>query len=224
MVDYRYLEPQHASTAAQIHIEGQAGTILTLLGHRFLTEFYRVVYYSKWGEGIGVFEGNQLIAQAAIAVSSGKFFSEFKTRYLWRVALPVITSVFKNPSIISHVVKGWTYADQARSPEGECDVIFLGVKQEYMRLGVGPELVRYMFGWAGLLGLTSANFMIEKRNRPMRWMIGQLKGLYIANEFEAYGRTMLFYKVPVAPNLSDAKMPVGESHSLAYAFSKNGKG
>lgn len=224
MIEYRYLQPQDAPAAAEIHIEGQPGTILTLLGHRFLTEFYRATYYSKWGEGIGVFAEGELIAQAAIAVSSEKFFSEFKTRYLWRVAGAVALSVLKNPSIISHVVKGWGYADQARSPDGECDVMFLGVKRDYMRLGVGPELVRYMFGWAGSIGIKSANFMIEKRNRPMRWMIGQLNGLYIANEFEAYGRTMLFYKVPVEPNLSDAKLPAGQCHTVPLVYSLNGKG
>lgn len=224
MIEYRYLQPQDASVAAEIHIEGQPGTTLTLLGHRFLTEFYRAIYFSQWGEGIGVFNDGQLIAQAAIAVSSDKFFSEFKTRYLWRIAGPVALSIVKNPRIISHVVQGWSYADQAHSPEGECDVMFLGVKREFMRLGVGPELVRYMFGWASQIGLKSANFMIEKRNRPMRWMIGQLQGLYIANEFEAYGRPMLFYKVPIAPNLADAKLPAGQSHTIPLFHSTNGKG
>jgi hypothetical protein len=80
-----------------------------------------------------------------------------------------------------------------------------------------------MFGWAGSIGLKSANFMIEKRNRPMRWMIGQLKELYVAHEFEAYGRSMLFYKVPIAPNLADANMPVGQPHCVSY-ISANGRG
>jgi ribosomal protein S18 acetylase RimI-like enzyme len=224
MFEYRYLQPRDAAAAAAIHIEGQPGTVLTLLGHRFVTELYKAIYYSAWSEGIGVFDDNVLVAQAAIAVSSTKFFSEFKTQYLWRVALPVAMSVIKNPAIISHVVQGWGYADQARSPDGECDVIFLGVKREYVRHGIGPELVRHMFGWAGAIGLKSANFMIEKRNRPMRWMIGQLKGLYIASEFEAYGRSMLFYKVPIEPNLIDAQLPLGECHTMPLPHSVNGKG
>jgi ribosomal protein S18 acetylase RimI-like enzyme len=224
MIEYRYLQPQDAKAAANIHAEGQPGTTLTLLGSRFLVELYRAVYYSQWAEGVGAFDGSRLVAQAAIAVSSAKFFAEFKTRYLWRVAGPVALSILRNPAIINHVVQGWGYADQTRSPEGECDVIFLGVQRDYVRHGLGPELVRHMFGWASLTDLKSANFMIEKRNRPMRWMIGQLKELYIAHEFEAYGRQMLFYKVPITPNLSDAKMPLGQPHALPYLHSKNGKG
>jgi hypothetical protein len=65
--------------------------------------------------------------------------------------------------------------------------------------------------------------MIEKRNRPMRWMIGQLNDLYVAHEFEAYGREMLFYKIPIVPNLSNARMPLGQSHTVSY-ISANGKG
>ncbi len=224
MIEYRYLQPEDAGTAAEIHIEGQQGTILTLLGRSFLQEFYRAVCVSQWAEGIGVFDGRQLVAQTAIAVSSDKFFNEFKKRHLWRVVAPVALSVLRHPQIISHVVKGWSYADQARSPEREADVLFLGVKHDYMRHGVAPELVRHMFGWGGSIRLNTATFMVEKRNRPMRWMIGQLNGLYIDREFEAYGRHMLFYKVPIAPNLDTALMPLGQPRTPAYIYSDNSHG
>lgn len=224
MIEFRYLQPEDAEAAAEIHIEGQPGTVLTLLGYDFLSHFYRAVVCSKWAEGIGVFDNGQLIAQTAIAVSSAKFFTEFKIRHLWKVALPAARAVLKNSEIISYVVQGWNYADLTRSPEREADVIFLGVKREYLRRGVGPELVRYMFGWGHSIGLKSANLMIEKRNRPMRWMIGQLKGLYVAHEFEAYGRPMLFYKVPIADNLEDARLPLGQPYTQAYIYSDNGRG
>jgi ribosomal protein S18 acetylase RimI-like enzyme len=223
-MEYRYLQPEDAKAAAEIHIEGQPGTVLTLLGRRFLVELYRAISCSKWGEGIGVFDNGQLVAQTAMAVSSDKFFSEFKWRYLWRAGLPLTLSVLQKPQIISYVIKGWSYAEQTHSPEREGDVIFLGVKRQYLRLGLGPELVRHMFGWADLIGLQSANFMIEKRNRAMRWMIGQLNDLYVAHEFEAYGRQMLFYKVPIAANLEGAKLPSGQPYTPAYVYSKNGRG
>ena len=75
-----------------------------------------------------------------------------------------------------------------------------------------------MFGWADLIGLKSANFMIEKGNRPMRWMVSQLKEIYVDHEFEAYGRTMLFYKIPIAANLADAKLPLGRPYTQAHIF------
>jgi hypothetical protein len=222
MIEYRYLLPDDADTAADIHIEGQPGTVLTQLGHPFLVQLYKAVSYSRWGEGIGAFDDGRLVAQTAMCVSSARFFSEFKRKYLWRVAAPSAVSVLKHPTIISNVVKGWSYADQTRSPEREGDVIFLGVTRDYVRHGLAPEIVRYMFGWANLVGLKSANFMVEKRNRPMRWMIGQLNDLYIAHEFEAYGRQMLFYKVPIAANLADAKLPGGAPFTHAHIYSKNG--
>ncbi len=222
MIEYRYLQPSDASAAAHIHIEGQPGTVLTLLGHRFLVELYKAVCHSQWADAIGVFDDDKLVAQAAIATSSTRFFSEFKWRYLWRVSFPVGWSVLRNPQIFTHVIQGWSYADQTQSPEREADVIFLGVKKEYLRSGIAPELVRYMFGWADKVGLLTAGFMIEKRNRPMRWTISQLNGLYIAHEFEAYGRQMLFYRVPIADNTEDAKQPTGEP--TAYRYPKNGTG
>jgi GNAT superfamily N-acetyltransferase len=221
MIEYRYLRPEDAEAAADIHIEGQPGTVLTQLGRPFLVQLYQAVCYSRWGEGIGAFDNGRLVGQTAMAVSSTRFFSEFKWRYLWRVSLPVAMTVVTNPNIISNVIKGWSYSDQTRSPEREGDVIFLGVTRDYARHGLGPEIVRYMFGWANLVGLTSANLMVEKRNRPMRWMIGQLNDLYVSHEFEAYGRTMLFYKVPIAANIADAKLPAGQPTTHAYIYPKN---
>jgi ribosomal protein S18 acetylase RimI-like enzyme len=224
MFEFRYLRLEDAETAANIHIEGQPGTVLTLLGRPFLAELYRAVCTSQWGEAIGVYDNGRLVAQTAMAVSSARFFAEFKRKHLWRVAIPVAWAVLKNPKILAYVVGGWSYAEQTRSPEKEGDVIFLGVSKAYRRHGLGPEIVRYMFGWANLIGLTSANFMIEKGNRPMRWMIGELKGLYVAHEFEAYGRSMLFYKIPIAANLEDARIPLGEPCTPAYRYSQNGRG
>lgn len=222
MIEFRYLQLEDVEQAADIHIEGQPGTVLTRLGRPFLVELYRAVCRSEWGEGIGAYDGDRLVGQTAMAVSSAKFFAEFKRRYLWRVALPVLTSVVKSPSILLDVVKGWSYADLTRSPEREGDVIFLGVTRAYMRSGVGPEIVRHMFGWAGLIGLTSANFMVEKQNRPMRWMIAQLNELYIAHEAVVYGRPMLFYKIPIEPNLLNAKLPQGKPYTQAHMYSRNG--
>jgi ribosomal protein S18 acetylase RimI-like enzyme len=224
MIDYRYLQPEDAEAAADIHIEGQPGTVLTRLGREFLIELYRAISCSEWGEGFGAYDGGNLVAHAAVLVSSSRFFSEFKLRHLWRVAWPVSRSVLRNPRILVDVVNGWSYPEQTRSPEREADVLFLGVKRAYLRQGLGPELVRCMFGWGHANGLTSANLMIEKRNRAMRWMIGELHGLYIAHEFEAYGRSMIFYKVPVADNLADARLPSGRPYTPAHTYSQNGQG
>ena len=134
-------------------------------------------------------------------------------------------AVLKNPSILNDVVKGWSYADQTHSPEREGDVIFLGVTHEYLRHGIAPEIVRHMFGWAESIGLTSANFMVEKGNRPMRWMISRLNELHVAHEFEAYGRVMLFYKIPIAANVADARLPQGRPYTPAHCYTTtNGTG
>lgn len=224
MIEYRYLQPEDADQAAEIHVEGQPGTVLTRLGRPFLAELYRAVCCSEWGEGIGAFDNGRLVAQTAMAVSSAKFFAEFKRKHLWRVAGPVSMAVLKNPTILNDVVKGWSYADQTHSPEREGDVIFLGVTREYVRHGIAPEIVRHMFGWAESIGLISANFMVEKGNRPMRWMISQLNELHVAHEFEAYGRVMLFYKIPIAANVADAQLPQGRPYTPAHCYRTNGTG
>jgi ribosomal protein S18 acetylase RimI-like enzyme len=225
MFEYRYLLPEYLDNAVDIHIQGQPGTTLTLLGRHFLTQLYRAALYSKWAEVFGVFHQGELVAQALMAVSSAHFFSEVKWRYLWRAALPVGMSLVKNPQLFSYIGQSWRYADLTRSPAGECDTIFLGVKKECMRHGIGPELVLHLFSWASLHNMKTANFMVDKRNRAVRWLVShQLNNFYLAHEFEAYGRTMLFYKVPVADNLDRAKALAGQPVVQAFVYSENEHG
>jgi len=70
-----------------------------------------------------------------------------------------------------------------------------------------------------LHGAKTANFMVDKRNRAVRWLVShQLNGFFLAHEFEAYGRTMMFYKVPIAENLEQAKMPQGQPIASAHTY------
>ena len=219
MIEYCYMRPEDAPVAAGIHIAGQQGTTLTLLGRSFLEEFYRAVCCSEWAEGVGAYDDGELVGFVAVAVSSDKFFSEFKLKHLWRVAIPAGWAVLTQPKIIKYVVQGWNYSDQTQSPERECDGLFIGVKREYVRLGLAPTMVKTMFAWANSIGIKTVTFMIEKRNRPMRWMVGFMNDLYVAREFEAYGRTMLFYKAPIAANLEGAEMPKGTPCTPAHIYS-----
>jgi ribosomal protein S18 acetylase RimI-like enzyme len=124
----------------------------------------------------------------------------------------------RHPKIILHIIKGWGYAVQGGNLEREGDALFLGIKREYMRHGLAPELIRYSFAFMGSIGVETTTFMIEKRNRAMHWMISQMKGLQVIREFEAFGRKMILYRVPIAPNLTGTKLPLGEPYTPAHNY------
>ena len=46
MLEYRYLAPENIEAAVDIHIAGQPGTVLTLMGRHFLVELYKATLYS----------------------------------------------------------------------------------------------------------------------------------------------------------------------------------
>jgi len=59
----------------------------------------------------------------------------------------------------------------------------------------------------------------------VRWLVShQLKGFYLDHEFKAYGRTMMFYKVPIVDNLAEAKMPQGRPVVPAHTYSEDETG
>jgi hypothetical protein len=52
----------------------------------------------------------------------------------------------------------------------------------------------------------------------MHWMISQMKGLQVIREFEAFGRKMILYRVPIAPNLAGTKLPQGQPYTPPHNY------
>ncbi|MFQ5610685.1 MAG: GNAT family N-acetyltransferase [Anaerolineae bacterium] len=204
---YRMLAPRWAADAAEIHAEGQPHTVLTRLGHRFLTEFYRHQCESDYGACIGAFDGQKLIGIITMGLPNTRLFAEFKRKRLWRVAPAVVLQMIRHPNLLGYLGQSWRYTDIAESPDNEADVLFLGVRKAYQRAGVAPELIKYVLGWMGANGFPYCSMMVEKRNRALRWVISDLVNLEIVKEFDAYGRKMLLYRLPVMDNQAGALIP-----------------
>jgi ribosomal protein S18 acetylase RimI-like enzyme len=179
------------------------------LGHRFLTEFYRHQCSSRYGICIGAFEDKNLIGQVSAGLPNTKLFNEFKRAYWWRVGPPVALHILRHPGLVRYLWQSWRYTEVVNIDENDADVLFLGVKKEYRKLGVAPELIKCMLGWLGSEGVAYCSMMVEKRNRALRWVIGDLHELQIVTEFKAYGRKMLLYRVPVRDNQAGVRIPDG---------------
>lgn len=204
---YRMLAPRWASDAARIHAEGQPHTVLTKLGHHFLTEFYRHQCESQYGACIGAFDGDELVGIITLGLPNARLFDEFKRQRLWRVAPAVALQMIRHPDLVRFLWQSWKYTDIVETGEDEADVLFLGVKKKYQRLGVAPELIKCVLGWMGAHDVPYCLMMVEKDNRALRWVISSLVNLEIAREFEAYGRTMLLYRLPVMDNQEGTRLP-----------------
>ena len=191
------LTPEHARQAAEIHAEGQSGTFLTRLGLDFLTTLYAAMPESPWTFGRVVMDGETVAGVGVVAVDTDQFFRDVKRRHWARLGWAVARQVPRDPSLISYIIQSVRYPSKLAPAPDEAEVMFLGTRRAYLRQGIGPKLLLDVLNEAHRRGCSSATAIIDRRNRPIRWMIATLPGVYVDRELEMYGRTMLVYRVPL---------------------------
>lgn len=191
------LAPEHARQVAEIHAEGQVGTFLTRMGLDFLITLYKAMPESPWVFGNVMMDGEIVAGVGVVALDTDRFFRDVKRHYWPRLLWCVTRQVFRHPSLIGEIVQSVRYPSKLSAPPGEAEILFLGMRRDYMRQGIAPELLLHLLDEAYRRGCPSATATIDRRNRAIRWMIATLPGVYVDREIELYGKTMLIYRAPL---------------------------
>jgi GNAT superfamily N-acetyltransferase len=190
----------HARAAAEIHTEGQSGTLLTRLGLDFLTRLYELFAESPHAFGFVVLDGTTVAGIGVTATDTTQLFRTIRQRHWHQLVWPVLAQLVREPALIGEIIQSLRYPNTLKPLPGEAEVLFLGLRRAYMRHGFGPRLVHLMLDEAHRRGCVRASTTIEKRNRAIRWTIGALAGIRIDQEIVLNGKTMLIYR---------AELPLG---------------
>jgi GNAT superfamily N-acetyltransferase len=186
--------PEHARQVAEIHAEGQAGTFLTQLGLDFLAALYTAMSTSPWCFGFVLVDGTTVAGVGVAALDTDQLFREVKRRHWHRLVWPVLRQVTRQPSLIGGIIQSIRYPVKLAAPPDQAEILFLGLRRSYMRQGLAPRLVNHLLDEAYRRGCTSATAIIDRRNRPIRWTIATLPGIYVDREIIMNGKTMLVYR------------------------------
>jgi GNAT superfamily N-acetyltransferase len=108
-MQYVPMQPRHAEQVAEIHIEGQPGTLLTKLGKPFLTTMYREICRSEWGFGMVALEGDKVVGVGVLTTSTRQLFRDLKRRRLVKLLLPIIPRLLTRPRLLLDVYQSWRY-------------------------------------------------------------------------------------------------------------------
>ncbi len=184
----------HAQQAAEIHIEGQPGTFLTRLGPEVLTRLYECMAESPLVIGEVVMDGDVVAAIAIASQNTNQMFSNIKRRYWHRLLWPMVKQMACHPSILGAIWQNMRYPSAVAAPEGEAEILFLGLRRPYMRHGIAPRLGPHVLNAWYERGCKTATAVVDRRNRPMRWTIAGFRGVYVDHEFLLNGRTMIVYR------------------------------
>jgi ribosomal protein S18 acetylase RimI-like enzyme len=212
------MEPHHADQVAEIHIEGQPGTLLTQLGKPFLTNLYAEVCRSEWGFGVVALDGEVVAGVGILTTSTRKLFRDLKRRRALQLLFPLISRLLTHPRLLFDVYQSWRYpakmgASQkqptpqsdngaggnlqegvARSPDREdAEFLFLGVRKAYRGRKIGSGIFDTSVVFCRERGIGYLIAMVEHAN----WRLHQTASHHVARygwrrirQMELNGRLM----------------------------------
>jgi hypothetical protein len=129
-----------------------------------------------------------------VALDTKQLFHDLKRRHWHRLLAPVLRQLIRHPTLIGGIVQSLRYPVMLAAPPGEAEILFMGLRQTYMRQGMAPRLLIRLLDEAHQKGCTSATAAIDRSNRAIRWTVATLPGIYVDHEVEMNGRTMLVYR------------------------------
>jgi ribosomal protein S18 acetylase RimI-like enzyme len=162
-MEYKLMEPHHAGQVAEIHIEGQPGTLLTKLGKPFLTTLYQEICNSDWGFGVVALDNGVVAAVGILTTSTSRLFRDLKRRRGLQLLLPLIPRLLTHPHLLLDVYQSWRYpakmgtgqpapaSDNGASkelaektpgnaPRKDAEFLFLGVRKVYQGQKIGSGI------------------------------------------------------------------------------------
>ena len=215
-MEYKLMEPHHADQVAEIHIEGQPGTLLTKLGKPFLTTLYAEICRSKWGFGVVALDGDVVAGVGVLTTSTSKLFRDLKRRCAVQLLLPLIPRLLTHPRLLFDVYQSWRYpakmgASQKppisengssgqtteatpKDPNREdAEYLFLGVRKAYRGQKIGSGIFDHSVIACRERGIGYLIAVVEHTN----WRLHQVASHHVARygwrrirQMELNGRLM----------------------------------
>ncbi len=195
MIEIRELRPEEASIAADLHIEGQPGTVLTALGKAFLQALYLEINDSPYGLAFVATSEDKVVGIIAGATDTGALFKDIILRRGWHLVGPVARRLLSKPALLWRVIQTFAYPSKLSERPGNAEFLFIGVSGEMRRQGIASRMLGRLIAACkerGCQGLLSTVDVTNPRANPFHVK----SGFSIIDTFDLYGRKMNLYYLP----------------------------
>jgi len=194
--------PAHANVAADLHIEGQPGTFLTTMGRTFLRALYAQMAVSPLCFGYVALEGDEVVGVVTGTLDSSAVFKELVLKKGYKLAIPVLGSILRQPSLLPRIVQTLFYPSQTKPEPGEAEMLYLASRADHRGQGIGHALYWAFVEGCQQRGYTSVALSVDEGN-PTAVRFHERQGMSLAREFTMYGRRFRWYVLPLAQGNSE---------------------
>lgn len=200
------LAPEHAQTAARLHIAGQPGTFLTSLGPDVLTVFYSALSQSPAGFGFAAVEDNgkneMTVGFVSATTSVGKLFIEMGTKHIVRFLPPLLKRYAQQPKLAIQSVQTVLYPflvsenEGGESAQAPAELLSIMVEPAERSRGIGAQLLAALQEECRDRDIDLVDVTVDADNAGARRFYERHNFAWHHN-FDLYGREMCQYKLQV---------------------------
>ena len=178
---FELMQPSHTAQVAEIHMEGQPGTLLTRMGKQFLACMYAEVVASEWGFGVVAVDGETVVAVAVLTTSTNSLFDYLKRRRLLPMAWALLPQLARRPHLLVDLYQAWRYPSKlgagqkglsgtrerpAESPKAadDAEFLFLGVRGTYRKQKVALSMFEHVLDVCQQRGIGHVTALVDEAN------------------------------------------------------------
>jgi ribosomal protein S18 acetylase RimI-like enzyme len=195
-MEIRMLQKGDAHLAAILHVEGQPGTFLTMLGPRFLDAFYAELGASKGAYGFVAVESAKIVGVVVGTTDTHALFREIILKHGLHLALPTLFSLLRHPNLLFSLLQSLFYPSKLDAKPGEAELLFIGVDMRERRHHIGTQLINALIEESRRRGATALKITVDVSN-PRANAFYQKNGLQVIGSFDLNGRKMNLYYMPL---------------------------
>lgn len=206
------LSPDHAATAAHLHIAGQPGTFLTSLGQDVLTVLYQSLPQTSVGFGYVATvdepasraqhrsNPSSVIGFVAATTSTGRLFLDLGTRHLVRFLPPLFHRLRQRPRLLLQLMQTALYPilqDNNEHGSGNstpaAELLAIMVEPTQRNQQIGSQLLAQLVAACQSRNIATIDVTVDANN------VGACRfyehhGFRRQHAFPLYGRTMYQYR------------------------------
>ncbi|PKO15140.1 MAG: hypothetical protein CVU39_12325 [Chloroflexi bacterium HGW-Chloroflexi-10] len=133
--------PNMFQTIAEIHLHTFKGFFLSSLGKKFLTEFYKNIYWDNSGMLLVCRKDEEIVGFVAGSLEPAGFYTRILKKRLLFFALYALPALIKQPKIFSRLLSAFRKpGDEPNDPDA-AKLMSIAVQEEYQGYGLGKLLV-----------------------------------------------------------------------------------
>ena len=192
LVNLRPLNPNDISQVARFHSSYIPYSTFAQLGIPFLKTLYQGFLNSDYGFVYTCWEGGKMQGFIAGTTDSQRLLRSLFRRHLFFLLLVSLKALFRRPRLLYPLFQTFHYPRRTDLPQTKAELLFIAVKPESRRKGIGHKLILKSLEELKRRGIDGVKVSVERKNQGT---INLLKKMHFSQErkFSFYQRERILF-------------------------------